>query len=69
MDEMQISADQIIFIGDTAGDISEGKQAGVETIGVSWGYNTKEQISDAKPDFIADTVEELGELLKNELKK
>jgi phosphoglycolate phosphatase len=48
-----------IFISDTKGDILEGKETGVKTIGVTWGWHDKEKIQEADPDYIVDTPEEL----------
>jgi phosphoglycolate phosphatase len=42
------------YIGDTIGDILEGKQAQVKTIAVSWGWHTKEELLKIKPDHIVD---------------
>ena len=51
-----------IFIGDTCGDIRAGKKAGVTTIGISWGFNVKEKLLAAKPDFIFDDIREIKKL-------
>lgn len=42
------------YIGDTIGDILEGKEAKVQTIAVSWGWHTKEELLKVKPDHIVD---------------
>ncbi|NCF75357.1 MAG: HAD hydrolase-like protein [Xanthomonadaceae bacterium] len=56
--------EKIYYIGDTKGDIIEGEKAGVETVGVTWGYHSKERILQARPDFIIDSPKELIELFK-----
>ena len=50
---------QAVMIGDTHYDLECGKGAGVTTIGVTWGVEPREEIERTKPDFIADTPEEL----------
>lgn len=65
LEEMNLEPKDIIFIGDTGGDISEGKQANVTTVGVNWGYNTPDQIQKASPDHIVNDVNELRDLLLN----
>ncbi|MCD4705981.1 HAD hydrolase-like protein [bacterium] len=50
---------KIYYVGDTKGDIAEGKEAGVKTVGVTWGYHNKEKISQAKPDFIVSLQKDL----------
>ncbi|HDQ03477.1 MAG TPA: HAD family hydrolase [Deltaproteobacteria bacterium] len=48
----QLSPDDIYYIGDTTGDIKEGKQAGVKTVGITWGWHSKEKMVSAKPDYL-----------------
>ncbi len=58
----QVALQDIYYIGDTTGDIKEGKQAGVKTVGVTWGWHSREKIASAKPDFLFDTPQELLQL-------
>ena len=52
------------YIGDTKGDIIEGRKAGVKTVAVSWGWHEKEELEKEKPDFIINSPEELEKILK-----
>jgi len=52
------------YIGDTKGDIIEGKKAGVKTVAVSWGWHKKEQLEEEKPDFIIDFPSEIKKVLE-----
>jgi phosphoglycolate phosphatase len=61
----QVTPQDIYYIGDTTGDIKEGKQAGVKTVGVTWGWHSKEKITSAKPDYVFDTPQELLQLNEN----
>ena len=54
----------IYYIGDTTGDIKEGKQAGIKTVGVTWGWHSKEKMAAVKPDYLFDTPQELLQLNK-----
>ena len=58
----QVAPQDIYYIGDTTGDIKEGKQAGVKTVGVTWGWHGKEKMAAAKPDYLFDKPEELLQL-------
>lgn len=51
------------YVGDTKGDMLEGKKAGTQTIGVTWGWHTPEKIKEGSPDYLVDTPEELADLL------
>jgi len=50
------------FIGDTAGDILEGRKAGVKTVAAIWGWHDMEKLSKAKPDYIATKPSHLLEI-------
>lgn len=55
----------VVMVGDSATDIKTAVNAGVKSIAVSWGYRPASDLGAA--DFIANTVEELGELIDKEL--
>jgi phosphoglycolate phosphatase len=54
-----VALQDIYYIGDTTGDIKEGKQAGVKTVGVTWGWHSKEKMAAAEPDYLFDTPQQL----------
>lgn len=47
------------YIGDTAGDIVEGRNADVSTVAVGWGWHSKNVLLDENPDFFVERSEEL----------
>jgi phosphoglycolate phosphatase len=55
----QVELQDVYYIGDTTGDIKEGKQAGVKTVGVTWGWHSKEKMAAAKPDYLFDNPRQL----------
>ena len=57
-----VEPDKIYYIGDTTGDIKEGKQARVKTVGVTWGWHSREKMAAAEPDYLFDTPGELLQL-------
>jgi phosphoglycolate phosphatase len=52
----------IYYIGDTIGDIKEGKQAGIKTVGVTWGWHSKEKMAASNPDYLFDNPQDLLKL-------
>jgi phosphoglycolate phosphatase len=46
-------------IGDRKFDIAAGKRTGVKTIGMTWGFGTREELTAAGADAIIDTVSSL----------
>jgi phosphoglycolate phosphatase len=55
----QVMPEDIYYIGDTIGDIKEGKQAGVKTIGVTWGWHNKIKMASSNPDYLFDDPQDL----------
>jgi phosphoglycolate phosphatase len=55
---------EIYCVGDTVGDVKEGKRAKVKTIAAAWGFHKKERLSKAQPDFIADNAKQLVKILE-----
>lgn len=53
-DYLKLAPEQILFVGDTAVDIETGRQAGMNTVGVTWGFRSKAEIEKAKADYIID---------------
>ncbi len=51
------------FVGDSVGDIVEGRAAGVSTIAATWGWHSERQLLEAAPDRVAHRPQELLELL------
>jgi len=47
------------YVGDTAGDIMEGKTAGIRTVAATWGWHPRERLKKSKPDYIVDSPDDL----------
>ncbi|MBI2173225.1 MAG: HAD family hydrolase [Candidatus Aenigmarchaeota archaeon] len=60
----RFSGSDVYFIGDTAGDMKEGKEAGVKTVAVTWGIHSKDELRKETPDYIVDSVRELEVLFR-----
>ena len=56
---LQIDPNAALMIGDSINDISAGKNAGIETVGLSYGYNYGKDIRDSQPDQVFDSFAEL----------
>ena len=59
MHELNIENGRTYYIGDTTGDIKEGKEAKVKTVAVTWGWHSREKLKLIKPDYIIDAPEEM----------
>jgi phosphoglycolate phosphatase len=54
---------ETVMIGDTVFDIDMARSAGCRAIGVAWGYHAPEELIAAGAESVAETPEELGDLL------
>ena len=57
--------DEICFVGDSHIDMQTGRNAGMHTIGVSYGYKPVEVLRENGAEFIANTPREILEIAKN----
>ena len=55
--------DETIFIGDSNHEIEEGKNAGVKTGAVTWGFSRKERLEALKPDYVINDISELNSVI------
>ncbi|HMM07020.1 MAG TPA: HAD family hydrolase [Clostridiales bacterium] len=63
--KVRYPGEKILFIGDTKGDILEGKKAGLDLlIGVTYGWGFQEDLKEAGADYLVDSVAELASLLQ-----
>lgn len=56
-----IPRENVIYVGDSNVDMETGRNAGVRTIGVTWGFRTREELAAYNPWRIADSPAELSE--------
>lgn len=53
------TADQVVLVTDTVGDVQEGRSCGVRVIGVAWGMHSAEDLLAAGAEFVALWPQEL----------
>jgi phosphoglycolate phosphatase len=58
-----ISSEEIVMVGDTIYDIRGGKENGLATIAVNYGFGKEVELKDEQPNYFVEDVEELYELL------
>ena len=54
---------ETVMIGDTTYDIEMAMAAGTRAIGVAWGYHSPRSLLDAGAEAVAESAEELGDML------
>ena len=62
--EHKLPSNQSVIIGDRKHDILAGRAHGLGTIGVTWGYGSREELEEHKAHHIVDTTAEILALLE-----
>lgn len=65
--EFGISPEKCMYVGDTNTDMLTGKNAGMYTVGVTWGFRTRQELEESGADAIAETPEELLNIFKHNI--
>lgn len=59
MEQMQVSKEECLYIGDSEVDAATGKNADLKTIGVLWGFRDRKTLETAGADHLIERPEEL----------
>ncbi len=54
-----------IIVGDSNHEITAGKNIGIKTIGVTWGFTNENKIIAEDPDFVVRNLKEFEEVFRN----
>ncbi len=57
---------ETVYVGDSNVDMQTGSNAAVRTIGVSWGFRSREELAAYNPSSIVDTPAQLTEVILND---
>ncbi|MEZ8105733.1 phosphoglycolate phosphatase [Vibrio cortegadensis] len=63
LEKHSVSAEQMLMVGDSKNDILAAKNAGCASFGLTYGYNHGEPISVSNPDYIADDIQQLVDVV------
>lgn len=59
MEQMHVSKEEFLYIGDSEVDAATGRNAGLKTIGVLWGFRDRKTLETAGADDLIDRPDEL----------
>ncbi len=51
LEKFSLSSEEVIFVTDTLGDIKEGNECGVASIGVTWGMHDRKTLEKGEPYY------------------
>ena len=60
------AGDSVIMVGDREHDVLGAKEKGIASLGVLYGYGTREELLLAGADYLAENVEDVGKVLFEE---
>lgn len=66
MEELQVKQDECLYIGDSEVDMRTGKAAGVNTIGVTWGFRTEEVLKESGATYIVKNADQINSIVKGD---
>ncbi|RDY25572.1 HAD family hydrolase [Romboutsia weinsteinii] len=62
--ELNVLPEDCLYIGDTNTDMMTGISAGMDTIGVTWGFRTREELESYNPKYVIDHPSEIKNIIK-----
>ena len=65
LDKAGVERQGCVMIGDSGVDIQTAHNAGITSVGVSWGFRSRSELKENGADYIADDATELLHILEN----
>lgn len=62
-EELGIKPEECLYLGDTNTDMRTGIAAGMDTVGVTWGFRDREELMSFSPKFIVDHPSQVEEIV------
>ena len=62
--ELGIKQEECLYLGDTNTDMETGMNAGMDTVGVLWGFRDREELEGCHPQYIVAHPSEVAEIVK-----
>ncbi len=64
IDNLNVSKEDSVIVGDSKSDILAGKNAGIDTIAVTYGYDKPENLVKLEPTYVIDEFSKLSEIIE-----
>ncbi len=66
MKELGVKPEECLYFGDTGTDMQTGKNAGLDTVGVLWGFRRREELESYSPRYLIEKPEEAIRIISGE---
>ena len=64
MEELGVKANECLYIGDTSTDMETGLAAGVDTVGVLWGFRDEKELGSYHPQYLVREPRDIIKIVK-----
>lgn len=64
IEQLDSDSENAIYVGDSGIDIMAGKNANIKTIGVTYGFRTREELVESGAEYLCDNVEQLEKTIE-----
>ncbi|MBR4996111.1 MAG: HAD-IA family hydrolase [Alistipes sp.] len=65
LEKAGVERNRCVMVGDSGVDIQTARNAGITSVGVSWGFRSREELVENGADYIADNATELLHILQS----
>jgi phosphoglycolate phosphatase len=65
LEELQVKADDVLYIGDSNVDVYTAHNANLKVVGVTWGFRARSELEEAGADYVVDSPEDILKLVYN----
>ena len=62
--ELSVRPQECLYLGDTNTDMKTGAAAGMDTVGVTWGFRSRGELESFGPKYLVDHPDEVRQLLE-----
>lgn len=62
----EVLPEECLYFGDTNTDMQTGKNAGMTTVGVLWGFRSREELEQYHPDYLIETPLQMVTILEKQ---
>ena len=64
LEKAGVERNRVAMVGDSGVDIQTARNAGITSVGVSWGFRSMEELKENRADYIVSSAEELRKVLE-----
>lgn len=63
IEKNNFDSQETLIIGDTTHETEIGKELGLTTVAITWGFQLREKLKSAEPDYIVDNLKQLEDIV------